>query len=134
MNLRNNRKQVQPPAQIRAGFVLEKKMLTVSGAAKWLSLHEETVRLKARTGQIPAHKKHGQWYFFEDELDEHIRSGNNAARQEAAHERRQSCPVKKSSEFTGVKVGAGGTTRLPHQTEKEYASMLKLKTSNKQKN
>ncbi|WP_082890783.1 helix-turn-helix domain-containing protein [Eikenella longinqua] len=109
-------------------------MLNVEQAAERLFLHPETVRLKARTKEIPAYKKNGKWYFFADELDAYIKSDNNAALQEAAHERSFSCPAKTSSRCTKGKRGEVGTIRSPRQTDSEYAAMLKLTTSSKQRN
>ena len=108
-------------------------MLNVEQAAERLFLHPETVRLKARSREIPAYKKNGKWYFFADELDEYIKSGNNVALQEAAHERSiASCPVVKASSTSIKGKGGGvGTTRSPRRTVSEYAAMLKLTTSSK---
>jgi len=39
-------------------------LLTTSEVAKYLSLNPKVVSEKARTGEIPEHKRLGRWYFF----------------------------------------------------------------------
>ena len=42
---------------------------TVEELAKYLKLHEFTIRRLAREGKIPSFKAGGQWRFREDEID-----------------------------------------------------------------
>ena len=42
---------------------------TVEELAKYLKLHEYTVRRLARAGKIPSFKAGGQWRFRKDEID-----------------------------------------------------------------
>ena len=43
--------------------------LTVEELAKYLKLHEFTVRRLAREGKIPSFKAGGQWRFRKDEIE-----------------------------------------------------------------
>jgi len=42
--------------------------LTVEELAKYLKLHQYTIRRLARTGKIPSFKAGGQWRFRKDEI------------------------------------------------------------------
>jgi excisionase family DNA binding protein len=42
---------------------------TVEELAKYLKLHEYTIRRLAREGRIPSFKAGGQWRFRKDEID-----------------------------------------------------------------
>ena len=42
---------------------------TVEELAKYLKLHEYTIRRLARIGKIPSFKAGGQWRFRKDEID-----------------------------------------------------------------
>ncbi len=48
-------------------------LLNVKQVAELLDLTEATVYLKARSGQIPSHKKHSRLYFLRSEVIESIR-------------------------------------------------------------
>ena len=48
---------------------------TVEELAKYLKLHEYTVRRLARAGKIPSFKAGGQWRFRKDEIEAWSRSG-----------------------------------------------------------
>ena len=43
---------------------------TVEELAKYLKLHEYTIRRLARSGKIPSFKAGGQWRFRRDEIDQ----------------------------------------------------------------
>ena len=43
-------------------------LLTTSEVAKYLSLNPKVVSEKARTGEIPGHKRLGRWYFLKKNL------------------------------------------------------------------
>jgi len=44
--------------------------LTVTDLAKYLKLHEYTIRRLARTGKVPSFKAGGQWRFDTKEIEE----------------------------------------------------------------
>lgn len=52
--------------------LLKREILTVDGAAEFLSLSPWTIREKARLGEIPARKVGGQWRFSRRDLIAHI--------------------------------------------------------------
>ena len=43
---------------------------TVEELAKYLKLHEFTIRRLAREGKIPSFKAGGQWRFLKDEIEQ----------------------------------------------------------------
>ncbi len=47
---------------------------TVEEIAKYLKLHEYTVRRLARAGKIPSFKAGGQWRFRKDDIDQWSKS------------------------------------------------------------
>lgn len=49
---------------------------TVEELAKYLKLHEFTVRRLAREGKIPSFKAGGQWRFRKDEIEAWSRNHN----------------------------------------------------------
>jgi len=51
--------------------------LTVSDLAKYLKLHEYTIRRLARTGKVPSFKAGGQWRFDVTEIDEWRKNRGN---------------------------------------------------------
>jgi excisionase family DNA binding protein len=53
------------------------EVLTARQAAQFLQLSERTVKLKARTGEIPAAKVGRDWRFLSDELEEWLRAGGS---------------------------------------------------------
>ncbi|PXY98400.1 hypothetical protein DKK71_02365 [Snodgrassella alvi] len=110
-------------------------LLTTSEVAKYLSLNPKVVSDKARTGEIPGHKRLGRWYFFKEELDEWLKADANSATQEATHAKgNKTCLVKKQYASTKGKVGADGITRSQHQTDSEYGRLPGLTTKNKRMN
>jgi excisionase family DNA binding protein len=46
-----------------------KRLLDVEGAAEFLGLHPETVRIKARSGELPGRKIGREWRFRPEDLD-----------------------------------------------------------------
>ena len=50
---------------------------TVEELAKYLKLHEYTIRRHARSSKIPSFKAGGQWRFRKDEIDKWSRSSKN---------------------------------------------------------
>jgi excisionase family DNA binding protein len=49
-----------------------KDILTAEEVAQWLQLHPDTVRIKARTGEIPGRKIGREWRFSRRQLLEWI--------------------------------------------------------------
>ena len=55
------------------------ELLTANEAAAFLKLHSDTVKRKAREGELPAAKIGRQWRFDVDELREWLRNGGTAS-------------------------------------------------------
>ncbi|MDO5357574.1 MAG: helix-turn-helix domain-containing protein [Conchiformibius sp.] len=104
-------------------------MLNLKQAAEMLFIHHETLREKAKAGLVPAHKFGRRWYFFQDELEKHIKSGKNQTVQNDTAMETLSCQNNLSKSNNAVK---SGTTALPHQTANAYASLLGLVKNAKQ--
>jgi len=51
------------------------RLLTLKQAAEYLHLHPETVRQRAKCGEIPASFQTGRWLFIDADLLEYIRAG-----------------------------------------------------------
>lgn len=58
---------------------------TVEELAKYLKLHEFTVRRLAREGKIPSFKAGGQWRFRKDQIDVWSRNGYVRSEHEEKH-------------------------------------------------
>lgn len=54
--------------------------LTVEEIAKYLKLHEYTIRRLARSGKIPSFKAGGQWRFRKDEIDAWSKNSSGTAK------------------------------------------------------
>ncbi|WP_143557145.1 helix-turn-helix domain-containing protein [Snodgrassella alvi] len=107
-----------------------KTLLTTADVASYLSLNPKVITEKARSGEIPAHKKIGRWYFFKEELDEWLKADADSALQEATHAKRsKTCRAEKRSASMSGKAAMGGTTHSQHQTDNAYAKLLGLKTN-----
>lgn len=96
-------------------------MLNLKQAAQMLFIHHETLREKAKAGLIPAYKYGHRWYFFQEELENHIKSGKNPTVQNDTAMESLSCQNNLSKSNNAVK---SGTTALPHQTANAYANLL----------
>jgi excisionase family DNA binding protein len=57
-------------------------ILSVKEAAKFLKLHPITIYNKINNGSLPATKRGKQWYLFEDELMNYLKTGKRFAQQE----------------------------------------------------
>ena len=104
-------------------------MLTVEKAAEQLGYHPETVRQKIKAKAFPAYKKGKRWYIFEQDLENCVKSDNNATVQNGTPLNKETtpCPTNLSNLPSVVQRG---TTRLPRQTGSEYANLLGLTTKN----
>jgi len=103
------------------------RTLNLDEAAKYLQLHKETLRQKARNDEIPAAMIGRRWVFIEEDLEMFLRS-HYADKWRAI----QDSPLSEKVIWPCIKeVEKGfGRSTLPLQKEKEYADLLKLKTNN----
>ncbi|MCP2041719.1 hypothetical protein L1281_002330 [Neisseria sp. HSC-16F19] len=106
-------------------------MMNLQAAAAFLHIHTETLRYKAKTGEVPGYKKMGRWYFFEDELVAFIKSSDNLPAQNGAAGEEALCPKPLSNYSAETK---SGTTHSPRPTASAYAELLGLKTNGKRAN
>ena len=98
------------------------RTLDLQEAAKFLHVHPEELRQRARVGKIPGAKVGRCWIFVEDDLVAHVRSLYASPRQALQ------VTLKKEIEchFANAAVSGGSTSSL--QTGSEYAALLGLPT------
>ncbi len=106
----------------------EVTMLTVEKAAEQLGYHPETVRQKIKAKEFPAYKQGKRWYIFEQDLENWVKSANNANVQNGMTQMENTPCQNLSSSHNAAQRG---TTRSPRQTVSEYANLLGLTTKNK---
>lgn len=96
------------------------KTLDLLEAAAFLKVHPETLRRRARTGDIPSAKPGKGWVFIEDDLVDWLRR-DYAGRARAVEAGEMQC----STEDRTAGIGGCGS---PRQTAEKYASLLERKT------
>lgn len=98
------------------------KTLDLYEAADFLKMHWQTLRAKAKAGEIPGAKLSKQWVFLQEDLVSYLRSqyaGNRPRSQGQQHIGGNLCCTSDPNLVSG---GASS----PHQTEVEYNDLLKL--------
>jgi len=100
------------------------KTLTLNEAATLLKMHPQTVLQRARSGELPAAKPGKCWVFIEEDLINWIRSQYPTRQQNVGQGGYPACSLKEKT------VNTGGTS-LPTPVAAQYATLLKLPTSEK---
>mgnify|MGYP000161401080 FL=1 len=93
------------------------KTLDLFGASTVLKLHPNTVRCKARNGEIPASKQGRRWIFIEDDLVKMIRS-DYSSKWQVSH--------KQENTLCGSTKEMTSTTQTTRSTDEEYENLLRL--------
>ena len=99
------------------------KFLNTEKAAEMLGIHPMTLKMKARSGEIPAGKSGRKWVFLDVDLVEYIRAQYKTAND-------QEIEVCHS---INAKIRHIGGSKL-NKTEESYLEALGLKTAVKHKN
>ncbi|APZ43605.1 helix-turn-helix domain-containing protein [Acidihalobacter ferrooxydans] len=99
--------------------------LDLNAAATKLQMSPESLRRKAKAGQIPAAKPGKQWVFLEEDLVDWLRAQYPQRRQA----RQVTVGGNNPWHFTS-EARPGGYVSRPHR-ESEYAALLGLKTERK---
>lgn len=100
------------------------KTLDLYEAADFLKVHWQTLRIKAKTGEIPSAKIAKRWVFLEEDLVSYLRSQYATSKPKSqvqlhiAGGKRLCC--------TSDQNRASGGASSPHRTEAEYKNLLKL--------
>ena len=94
--------------------------LDLKAAALLLKMHWQTLREKAKAGEVPGAKIGKQWVFIKDDLVSHIRS-KYASPRSRSQVQRIGESICYTSDQTLSSTGVGSR----HQTEKEYNNLLK---------
>mgnify|MGYP000591334077 CR=1 FL=1 len=102
---------------------------TLEEAARFLKMHPEEVRRRAKAGIIPGAKAGRAWVFLDVDLADWLRSMYAAPRQFPKFSLRDEAEKCRSTSV----VPSGGSM-LSHPMESEYASLLGLNSSHRLKN
>lgn len=102
------------------------KRLNLKESAKVLDIHPDTLRKKAAKGIIPGIKACKQWFFFEDDLAQYLRSlySEEAKASWGDHRRKNQWHSIKETIYGGFSF---------HKTEREYKDLLGLRTKRQHK-
>lgn len=95
--------------------------LTLVEAAKFLKIHPEELRVRAKSGLIPGAKVGRAWVFLQDDLAAYLRSLYSRPRQALRVTLRKEVEPCHFADVTA----SGGSTCAP-QAESEYAALLGL--------
>ncbi|MET0118959.1 MAG: helix-turn-helix domain-containing protein [Sedimenticola sp.] len=102
------------------------KPLSLEEAADFLRMAPETLRRKARSGEVPAAKPGKQWVFIAEDLIEFVRSQYSASTQSILTNRKQTRSETWLSSSVAKKASI--TPISQRRTEKEYESLLRPQT------
>lgn len=104
-------------------------------AAHYLKMHPESLRRKAKAGQIPGKKAGKQWLFVKQHLADWIsgRYPEHGRELRVIDGGKQQMEGKPCQSINAVKTKRGGSTS-PTQTATEYAKLLAHKTKNRRNN
>lgn len=102
--------------------------LNLEQAARFLKLHPEELRRRAKAGRVPGAKVGKCWIFIQDDLAEFVRSLYSAPRQAL----RVTFGLEVSKWHSKNVVTPGTSTSLRHPAS-ELEALLALPTKNKRK-
>ena len=103
--------------------------LNLIEAARFLKMHPEEVRRRAKQGTIPGAKAGRAWVFIDIDLADYLRSLYTQSREALRVTLGKEIEPCHSASATKP----GGSTSL-HRTDSEYASLLGLTTKSSRKN
>lgn len=105
------------------------RTLSLIEAAKFLRMHPEELRRRAKLGKIPAAKPAKSWVFIEDDLAEYLRSFYASPRQAL----QVTLPMElKQCHLSNATISGGSTS--PHRAVSELDAVLQRKIKLKRKN
>jgi excisionase family DNA binding protein len=96
--------------------------LSLQEAARFLRVHPEELRQRAKAGIIPGAKVGRAWVFIDEDLAHYLRSLYSQPRQALQ------VTLRKELECHFASVGASGGSTSLLQQENEYAALLELPT------
>lgn len=94
--------------------------LDLNDAASLLKMHRQTLRQKAKSGEVPGAKIGKQWVFIKEDLVSYIRSQYASPRSRSQVQR-----IGNSICYTSDQARSSTGVVSPHQTECEYNNLLK---------
>lgn len=90
-------------------------------AADYLKMHWQTLRAKAKSGEVPGAKLGKRWVFLQDDLASYLRSHYSLTRPRSQVQQN----VGDTLCCTNDQIQLSGGVDSPHQTEVEYNALLK---------
>lgn len=99
---------------------IEHETLDLQTAAAFMHVHWQTLRSKAKSGEVPGAKLGRRWVFLKADLVTYLRSQYSAGRP-----RSQVQTVGESLCCTNDPIRGSGGAISRHQTELEYKNLLK---------
>ena len=102
-------------------------------AANFLKMHPESLRRKAKRGEVPSRKAGKQWVFVQEHLADWI-SGRYPEQGRLLRVIDGGKQPKGDKPCQSINAGKHGGYNSPHQTASEYSALLGLKTNAKRKN
>ena len=100
--------------------ITDSETLDLQQAADLLKLHWQTLRGKAKRGEVPAAKLGRRWVFLKADLVSYLRSHYSTRRPRSQVQQ----SVGDSLCCTNDPIRASGGVRSHHQTEIEYNNLL----------
>ena len=94
--------------------------LDLKAAALLLKMHWQTLREKAKAGEVPGAKIGKQWVFIKDDLVSHIRSKYASSRSRSQVQR-----MGESLCYASDQTRSSTGVVSPHQMDREYKNLLK---------
>jgi excisionase family DNA binding protein len=94
--------------------------LDLKQAAAYLKMHWQTLREKARSGEVPGAKIGKQWVFLKEDLVSHIRSKYADPRSRSQVQR-----MGESLCYTSDQTRRSTGAVSPHRMDREYKNLLK---------
>ncbi|MCP4878356.1 MAG: helix-turn-helix domain-containing protein [Gammaproteobacteria bacterium] len=94
--------------------------LDLKQAADYLKMHWQTLREKAKSGEVPGAKIGKQWVFIKDDLVSHIRSKYASPRSRSQVQR-----MGESLCYTSDQTRSSTGAVSPRRMDKEYSNLLK---------
>lgn len=100
----------------------EDETMDLYQAAAFLKLHWQTLRAKAKAGEIPGAKLGRRWVFIKSDLVSHLRSQYSRPRPRSQVQLNEGDSLCCTSEL----IRSSGGVHSLRQTDSEYKSLLKL--------
>jgi len=103
------------------------RTLNLDEAAEFLGIHKQTLRVRAKLGEIPGARVGRAWRFIEEDLVNHLRSLYAQSRQVPQG------TIMENSLWVPINAATSGGSGSRTQTETKYADLLGLGKNGKRR-